>query len=227
MKTSGKCQPVISTPRRAADAKGDHFACSRGWAKPRHAGSSPSGPSVKFTIRRPNSKSTEYHGWNWVSDGGVAPAAMLRPIPTAWTNSGRPIAATYQIQFTRHRMRRLPSRARPGKPSAIITTTIADTIGAKARKDPNGRADQPIRYERTKKTNNSRRRTKARNPFVGAVAKAPFTSAAWIVGVPDTSPEAGSFGSFCTMRVFMSAPHLVDTQHKLPSTKVVRQTAGQ
>jgi hypothetical protein len=30
IKTSGRCQPVINTPRTAVDAKGDHFDCSRG-----------------------------------------------------------------------------------------------------------------------------------------------------------------------------------------------------
>ena len=30
MKTSGRCQLVISSPRRAADANGDHLDCSRG-----------------------------------------------------------------------------------------------------------------------------------------------------------------------------------------------------
>jgi hypothetical protein len=89
------------------------------------------------------------------------------------------------------------------------TTTIADISGEKARKLPNGSVDQAIRYDSTKKITNSRRRTKARNPFVGAVAEFPFTSTVWIVGVPDASPEAGSFGSFCSMRVFISVPHLV------------------
>jgi hypothetical protein len=96
-------------------------------------------------MRRPNTNSTAYHGWNWVTNGAGAPAAMFRLIDTAWTSSGRPIAAAYQIQFTRHRMTRRPSRARPCQPSAIATTTIADTMGAKARKLPNGSVDQAIR----------------------------------------------------------------------------------
>jgi hypothetical protein len=53
---------------------------------------------------------------------------MFKPIATATTSIGRLIAATYQTQFTRQRMMRRPSRARPGKPSAIAT--IADTMGA-------------------------------------------------------------------------------------------------
>ena len=145
MKTSGMCQPVISSPSTAADARGDHFDCSRGWAKPRQAGSSPSGPSVGLTIRRPNSNSTAYHGWNWAPEGAGAPAAMFRPIATAWTSSGRPMAAAYQIQFTRQRMRRRPSRASPGKPSAIRTTTTADTMRCEGQEVPNGSVDQAIR----------------------------------------------------------------------------------
>jgi hypothetical protein len=126
---------------------------------------------------------------------------MFRPIDTAWTSSGRPIAAAYQIQFTRHRMTRRPSRASPGKPSVIKTTTIADTRGPKARKPPNGSVDQAITYERTKKITNSRRRTKARKPFVGGAAELPLTSPVWLVGVTAASPETGSHGSFCTMPV--------------------------
>jgi len=139
---------------------------------------------------------------------------MFRPIATAWTSSGRPMAAAYQIQFTRQRMTRRPRRANPGKPSAIETTTIADTSGEKARKLPNGTVDQAIRYERTKKITSSRRRTKARKPFVEVVAELPVTSAVWPLSLPAASPETGSFGSFCTMRVFMPAP-----QGSLRSTK--------
>jgi hypothetical protein len=43
-------------------------------------GSSPTGPSRGFTIRRPNSNSTAYHSWNWVTEGAGAPAAMFRLI---------------------------------------------------------------------------------------------------------------------------------------------------
>src|SRR5215217_849463 len=227
MKTNGRCQAVISSPSRAADASGDHFDCSLGCAKPRQPGSSPKGPSRGFTIPRPTSSSTVYHGWNWANEGAGAPAAMFRPIPTAWTSNGRPIAAAYQIQFTRQRMMRRPSRASPGKPSATRTTTIADTSGEKARKVPNGSVDQAIRYVRAKKITSSRRRTKARNPFVGAVAELPVTSTFWTVGVPDAPSEVGSFGSFCTMRVFMPAPRLVDLFYKLPLAAAIRQTTDQ
>jgi hypothetical protein len=75
----------------------------------------------------------------------------------------------------------------------MSTTTIADTIGAKARKDPNGRADQAIRYDRTKKITSSRRRTKARNAFVGAVAEFP-ASTVWVLGVPLPFSQSGIVG---------------------------------
>ena len=39
----------------------------------------------------------------------------------------------------------------------------------------NGSVDQAIKYERTKKITSSRRRTKARKPFVGVVAELPGT----------------------------------------------------
>jgi hypothetical protein len=48
-------------------------------------------------------------------------------------------------------------------------------MGAKARKLPNGSVDQAIKYERTKKITSSRRRTKARKPFVGVAAELPVT----------------------------------------------------
>ncbi len=56
---------------------------------------------------------------------------------------------------------------------------IADTSGEKAKKLPNGSVDQAIRYVRAKKITNSRRRTKVRNPFAGAAAELPVTSAVW------------------------------------------------
>jgi hypothetical protein len=56
-------------------------------------------------------------------------------------------------------------------------------MGAKARKPPNGSVDQAIKYERRKKITNSRRRTKARNPFVAVAAELPLTSPVWLVGV--------------------------------------------
>jgi hypothetical protein len=83
---------------------------------------------------------------------------------------------------------------------------IADTSGEKAQKLPNGSIDQAIRYVRAKKITSSRRRTKARNPFVAVAAEPPVPSSVCLVGVTDAWPETGSFGSFCTMRVFMSAP---------------------
>src|SRR3954467_1758570 len=135
---------------------------------------------------------------------------MFRPIATATTSIGTLIAATYQIQFTRQRMMRRPSRAKPGKPSAIATPTIADTRGANARKLPNGSVDHAIKYERTKKITSSRRRTKARKPFVGVVAELPVTSTVRLVGVAAASPETGSFGLFCTM----PAPGVVVTLPK-------------
>ena len=52
-------------------------------------------------------------------------------------------------------MTRRPSVASPGKPSAIKTTTIADTSGAMAKKVPNGSVDQAIRYESAKKITSS------------------------------------------------------------------------
>jgi hypothetical protein len=52
-------------------------------------------------------------------------------------------------------MTRRPSRASLGKPSAVKTTTIADTSGAMAKKVPNGSVDQAIRYESAKKISSS------------------------------------------------------------------------
>src|SRR4051812_32591767 len=92
----------------------------------------------------------------------------------------------------------------------MLTTMMADNSGDKARKLPHGSVDHAIRYESAKKITSSRRRTKARKPFVGTVADLPVISTVWIVGVPEASPGAGSFGSFCTMRVFMTAPRLMD-----------------
>jgi hypothetical protein len=83
---------------------------------------------------------------------------------------------------------------------------IADKSGEKARKLPNGTVDQAMRYVRAKKITNSRRRTKVRNPLVGVVAELPVVSTLWPFGATEAFPGAGSFGSFCTMRVFISAP---------------------
>jgi hypothetical protein len=104
---------------------------------------------------------------------------------------------------------------------------IAESSGEKARKLPHGSVDQAIKYEMAKKITNSRRRTKARNPFVGAVAELPVTSTVWTVGIPDAPSEVGSFGSFWTMRVFMPAPRLVDLFYKLALAAAIRQTADQ
>ena len=70
IKASGTCQPATTKPRMAADAKGDHFDCSRGWANPRQPGSSPSGPPVGLIMCRPKTKNTVY------GIGGPAEAAV-------------------------------------------------------------------------------------------------------------------------------------------------------
>ena len=59
------------------------------------------------------------------------------------------------------------------------------------------------------KITSSRRRMKARNAFVGAASDCSDMSLVGLAAGTDASQRIGSLGSFCTMRVFMSAHHVI------------------
>ena len=177
MKTSGKCQPVIRSPRRAADANGDHLDCRRGTAKPRQPGSSPKGPSSGIDHRE--AKNQEHR----------VPRLEL-------IERGRGCARGH-VQTDRHRNDQYRQTDRSDVPDPVhAPANDAPTESSQARQAlgdrddndcrhdevrkpgslPNGSVDQAIKYERTKKITSSRRRTKVRKPFVGVAAALPVTS---------------------------------------------------
>lgn len=73
----------------------------------------------------PMARATPYQGLNWVVDGPEAPVARFSPIVAALTASGTASARAYQIQPTRHLIRRAPMSRRPATPSRMNATMRA------------------------------------------------------------------------------------------------------
>src|SRR5215204_696590 len=140
----GACQTATTSARIRVANSGERSACRRDKAKPRHPGSSPSGPSRGLIRRTANTTMTMYQGLNWASEGAPAPSATLSPIVTRKTASGSPIASAYQIHLARQRIIRPPRSRSPAQPWVMGITMRAATSGPNAPKDPNGKNPHAI-----------------------------------------------------------------------------------
>src|ERR671912_509288 len=118
-------------------ARGEYLLWSPGRANPRQPGSSPSGPSVRFTRRTRNVR-TAADTEATVTDETSPPAAVFSPAVRRWTVRGRPRATRYQNQRTRQRTNREPSSRSPAQPRVSGITMSAATNGPNAPKEPNG-----------------------------------------------------------------------------------------
>jgi hypothetical protein len=82
MKNSGPCQIVTPTAISAVATSGERFDCIVGWANPRKAGSSLSGPPSGSTMFMPIASARPYQGVHWDASGADAPMPRLIQIVT-------------------------------------------------------------------------------------------------------------------------------------------------
>ena len=128
VKYCGTCHPAHSTPRIRVPTNGPHRSCSLGSAKPRHPGSSRSGPPVtRSTTKKTGRRSKVLSGRLTELN---APGTRAKP---SRYSAGMPTKASkYQRGLTRHSTSLRRSCLTPARPATTAVITNPATTGPKS-----------------------------------------------------------------------------------------------